>query len=718
MKSIFKILVLGVVPILMATAVVDQGLAADKGSQLLFIADTGVNMRSYMMESGPMMGMDGMDMEGMSVSATTGMTRAMNQNFISITNTASSGNPSKKANALTAVAGRAVTVLFQYYNDETELVLYFLRVLRGGETVLVDPFDHEIPGTATLDDDGMEMAGTATTVREVLFDIIPAMTFTDAKKRKRHGFNSGRFVITVTAVGADSDAAKAGKQATTGTDGSGRDTTDIDILFPDFLVKGMHRIDNIDEVGKGYPDTVAADGTASNTGALALGGADHDFGLFAADDTATTDVNELNEPDPDSRESEAANTTKNVGALTVDTAEPIAFNHLTGHHTTAQTSSIAGGADQTASWAVTALARPALMDMATLSADQTSVVADTTAPDLDTDTPATEAVKRDLVDQARGMIMPDYVVLDGDDSETDPTDAEDDGDAVPADGGDDDHLNRRLAAKHAGGSYVRNLADKSIGTRGGTDGAGANTVAETKRMGDASDNWVISGGALVWSSLHATAHEDQMVHFLSVADDGYGTPGGYKLISAKTQYKVNLRDNMTNLLPAPKSDSNRFGGVDDPDEPAGLAILVEGLGVWIGAADCEQPDEDMRDGWSLANLTEIVPEAATGTKKFAGLDAMAMDPAKNSSSGWVAFKRDDSLSCSDNFGDGDPPTSTAEVDDDIVAVDKRTFTGGTLVVEYTETARTFVTVGQVVLRYNTPASTFGASWWLASPPAK
>jgi hypothetical protein len=76
---------------------VDQGLAADKGSQLLFIADTGVNMRSYMMESGSMVGMDGMEMEGMSVSATTGMMMAMNQNFISITNTGASGNPSKKS---------------------------------------------------------------------------------------------------------------------------------------------------------------------------------------------------------------------------------------------------------------------------------------------------------------------------------------------------------------------------------------------------------------------------------------------------------------------------------------------------------------------------------------------------------------------------------------------------------------------------------------------
>jgi hypothetical protein len=209
-----------------------------------------------------------------------------------------------------------------------------------------------------------------------------------------------------------------------------------------------------------------------------------------------------------------------------------------------------------------------------------------------------------------------------------------------------------------------------------------------------------------------------MVHFLSVADDGYDAPGGYKLISAKTQYKINLRDHMTNLLPAPASASSVFGGVDDPDAPRGLAILVEGLGVWIGAEDCTQPDEDMRDGWSLANLMEIVPEAGTGIKKFIGLDTMPMYPAKNSSSGWVAFKRDDSLSCTENYGDGDPHESTAEVDDKVVAVDKRTFTGGTLVVEPTETARTFVTVGQVVLKYITPASTFGASWWLASPPAK
>ena len=40
-------------------------------------------------------------------------------------------------------------MLVQYYNDELTRVLWYLRVIRGGGNVLVDPFDHEIPGTAT-----------------------------------------------------------------------------------------------------------------------------------------------------------------------------------------------------------------------------------------------------------------------------------------------------------------------------------------------------------------------------------------------------------------------------------------------------------------------------------------------------------------------------------------------------------------------------------------
>ncbi len=81
MKSIFKILVLGVVPILMATAVVDQGLAADKGSQLIF------------------------------------QSNMAHKNFISVANTARQA--------------MAVTVLTQYYNDEMKRVLWYLRVIPG-----------------------------------------------------------------------------------------------------------------------------------------------------------------------------------------------------------------------------------------------------------------------------------------------------------------------------------------------------------------------------------------------------------------------------------------------------------------------------------------------------------------------------------------------------------------------------------------------------------
>ena len=147
MKGWLKLLVLGAVPVLAVTMVANPALAADKGSQLIF------------------------------------QSNMAHQNFISVTN---------------ANDGRAVTVLVQYYNDEMSLVLYYLRVIPGGGNVLVDPFNHEIPGTAEKDDDGMEIEGTAANVSDVL-GTLPAMTNDDDGA----GVNSGRFVITVTAVGAN-----------------------------------------------------------------------------------------------------------------------------------------------------------------------------------------------------------------------------------------------------------------------------------------------------------------------------------------------------------------------------------------------------------------------------------------------------------------------------------------------------------------------------------
>ena len=130
MKPIFKILVLGAVLILGTTAVVDQGLAADKGSQLIF------------------------------------QSNMAHKSFISIAN---------------AHDTRAVTLLTQYYNDEMEMVLWYLRIVLPNGNVLVDPFDHSIPGSDPAVNTGDFIMGTGKA-------------------------GSGHFVIAVTAVATDAPA--------------------------------------------------------------------------------------------------------------------------------------------------------------------------------------------------------------------------------------------------------------------------------------------------------------------------------------------------------------------------------------------------------------------------------------------------------------------------------------------------------------------------------
>ena len=102
MKGWLKLLVLGAVPILAVTMVADQTLAADKGSQLIFQANSD------------------------------------HVSFISVANTKDDS---------------AVTVLVQYYNESMELVTWYLRVITGGGNFLVKPFDHMIPGTDTEDNE-------------------------------------------------------------------------------------------------------------------------------------------------------------------------------------------------------------------------------------------------------------------------------------------------------------------------------------------------------------------------------------------------------------------------------------------------------------------------------------------------------------------------------------------------------------------------------------
>ena len=133
MKGWLKLLVLGAVPVLAVTMVANPALAADKGSQLIF------------------------------------QSNMAHTNFISVANT----------------SPNAVTVLVQYYNNELEMAVWYLRVILGETTVLVDAFNHMIPGSdpATNIDEAIMASGK---------------------------MGNGHFVIAVTPVGANAEGTPAG----------------------------------------------------------------------------------------------------------------------------------------------------------------------------------------------------------------------------------------------------------------------------------------------------------------------------------------------------------------------------------------------------------------------------------------------------------------------------------------------------------------------------
>ena len=543
------------------------------GSQLLFLADTGIDARTQA-HSGPLA-----PMASRSVSGWLGATEAAQRNFISVANTAD---------------GQAVTLLVQYHNDQMEPVLWYLRVLRAGANVLVDPFHHEIPGTAQEDGSG------PVNVRDILFDEIPAVSFQDGTGKDRPGFNSGRFLIAVTAVGTRSEEQDRAPGDPPGT---------ANILFPDFLAEGLHGADNIDAIG--------------------------DLGFQTVAQFAT---------DRQPQEYEKERTGRNVGPLTVHNVEPVAFNDLVGHHTAAEVSALTGGI----AWGVNALVRPAVTAPGENGSDHRIGVA--------------------------------YAVLNGTNE-------------------------ARLSPWTHGGVEAVNAATDED-NRADDSGDGSPVALDPTPT---ENNRVVNGGTLVWSSLYGNDPMDQSIQFLSVADD-YGEPGEYRLIGARTIYRIRLFDPKGNELPDPVWTPPVFGPVVPPHLP-GLYLLVDGIGVMPDASPMDCTGNPRVEGWSLSDLTDLVPTARTGDGDFQGLD-IGLDPNRNASPGWVTFERT-TMTCTEDYGDGDPASGLAiEIPDGVPTQDKRSFIGGTLVVEKETSRRTFVTAGQAVLRFLTPNSTFAASWWL------
>ena len=617
MKSIFKILVLGVVPILALTAVADQGLAADKGSQLIF------------------------------------QNNMAHKNFISIAN---------------AHGSQAVTVLTQYYNDEMKQVLWYLRVLPADSNLLVDPFDHMIPGTAT----DADMDGT--NVSEVL-GALPAMS-TD----KKAGINSGHFVIAITAVGANVgiDGTDAGTAIDVAEERNQGETANI--LFPTFLAKDMHGTDNIDNCGNltvADPNATGADATLNNLTHTMFGAKGVNDCREASGEGVTPVVT-------------ADATSKNVGDLNVGNAQPISFNHLTGHFTEALVSTDTGGADQTASWGGTPVVRPAVANTANTGL----------ARDVDTEAPDTPTNS-------------DYQILNG----MDETDTTVSATAEGLNGG-------RLAEKDAGGAeqaianvvegYANRGGNFETGTTAGDDTTGGGKIRNAATGSERMQRG-LNMGALVLPALHGGGAESKQIMLMLSAADDFGGAGGYKLIAAKTGFAVSLMDGMGDALANPAAESGPvFGGTDDPDTPAGTHIIVEGIRVMTDADLAKCTGTMIMGPWMLSSLTDIVPTASSGAKDFAGLDAM-LDPAMSASPGWIKFMRS-GLTCKKDFGDGDSAIgSTIEDADGVPTTDERTFSAGTLIVEEKQTDRSYVTTGQALLKFITSTSTFAASWSLKSP---
>ncbi|MGW8179464.1 MAG: hypothetical protein ACWGQW_12000, partial [bacterium] len=147
---------------------VPAGSVNDPGSELIFLLDSGLNAEA-------MYG-DSEDYTSNSVSDfDSGNDSALFQNFISITNS----NPTD-----------SVTVHFRFINRDCSDILDFLVVLSCNDTMLIDPFNYDIPGTSLNTAD--RFFGSAD--NEPIGGI-PASLFAD-----------GRFLLFVTAAGDPADA--------------------------------------------------------------------------------------------------------------------------------------------------------------------------------------------------------------------------------------------------------------------------------------------------------------------------------------------------------------------------------------------------------------------------------------------------------------------------------------------------------------------------------
>ena len=124
------------------------------------------------------------------------------------------------------------------------------------------------------------------------------------------------------------------------------------VLFPDYLAEDLDGTDNIDNGGviTSAGGALQADGDRT----VADVAEDEDADPILNNNLMQTKFDDMGMEDADD------NTSKNVGKLTRFNAEPVAFNHLSGHFTEALVGGGMSTTDQTASWGGTPVIRPAV----------------------------------------------------------------------------------------------------------------------------------------------------------------------------------------------------------------------------------------------------------------------------------------------------------------------------------------------------------------------
>lgn len=160
---------------------VPAGTVNDPGSQVLYLVDTGVNLREIARDAtgdselaeaawaNPLSTAHPSLYDGDDLAA-----GAISQSFLTLTNT----HPTQ-----------AVTIHFRYFNDECEDLLDFLVLLTCNDTLIMDPFNFVVPETSS------------NTRNRIFGPASGILTPIDA-----NSFGSGRFLIFATASGTSTDA--------------------------------------------------------------------------------------------------------------------------------------------------------------------------------------------------------------------------------------------------------------------------------------------------------------------------------------------------------------------------------------------------------------------------------------------------------------------------------------------------------------------------------